>query len=102
MSLKQGSAYVLAIQGNVPKLGLDFNSRAQEVFEYHLKETAIALQQIKDKPDFILWPENSVDVDPFNNFSVGEKISELAEQASTSIVVGAVLDTSSGPQNACY
>jgi len=99
-SLKQGSAYVLAIQGNVPKLGLDFNSRAQEVFEYHLKETAIALQQIKDKPDFILWPENSVDVDPFNNISVGEKISQLAEQASTSIVVGAVLDTSSGPKNA--
>jgi len=35
----------LMIQGNVPKLGLDFNSRAKEVFFNHVKETDIAIME---------------------------------------------------------
>jgi len=99
-SLKQGSAYVLAIQGDVPELGLNFNSRAQEVFEYHVKQTRIALKEIKSQPDFIVWPENSVDVDPFKNPSVGKQLSQLASESSIPIIVGAVLKGTRGPENA--
>jgi len=42
-SLNQGSINVLGIQGNVPRLGLDFNSRAEEVFNLHLEQSLIAL-----------------------------------------------------------
>jgi apolipoprotein N-acyltransferase len=96
----QGSARVLAVQGNVPRLGLDFNSRAEEVFNMHLLQTQKALNQIETKPDFIVWPENSVDVDPFINEEVGEQISNLARSSSTPIMVGAVLRDSNQPKNA--
>jgi apolipoprotein N-acyltransferase len=96
----QGSARVLAVQGNVPRLGLDFNSRAEEVFNMHLLQTQKALNQIETKPDFIVWPENSVDVDPFINEEVGEQISNLARSSSTPIIVGAVLRDSNQPKNA--
>ena len=76
----------LMIQGNVPKLGLDFNSRAKEVFFNHVKETDIALKE-KRKIDFILWPENSVDVDPFRNPEVFEALNSY----KVPLIIGAIV-----------
>ena len=76
----------LMIQGNVPKLGLDFNSRAKEVFFNHVKETDIALKENR-KVDFILWPENSVDVDPFRNPEVFEALNSY----KVPLIVGAIV-----------
>ena len=98
--LSQGSVNVLAVQGNVPRLGLDFNSRAEEVFNYHLKQSNVALEEVKEVPDFIVWPENSVDIDPFVNSSIGEKISNLAKSTGAPVIVGAVLKGANGPENA--
>jgi len=98
--VEQGSASVLAIQGNVPVLGLDFNERAQEVFNMHVKQTQKALIKIQTQPDVIIWPENAVDVDPFVNANVGDQLSKLAIHASTPIIVGAVLRSPKGPENA--
>lgn len=77
----------LLIQGNVPKLGLDFNSRATEVFNNHVKETKAALQSEK-KVDFILWPENAVDVDPFRNPDVFETLNTYA----IPLILGAIVN----------
>jgi apolipoprotein N-acyltransferase len=96
----QGSVQVLAVQGNVPQLGLDFNARAEEVFKMHVKQTNLALSKISAKPDVILWPENAVDVDPFLNKDVGKKIADLAVKADAPIIAGVVLRTPLGPQNA--
>jgi apolipoprotein N-acyltransferase len=90
----------LAIQGNVPRLGLDFNSRAEEVFNMHVLQTQKALDQITTKPDLIVWPENAVDVDPFINEKVGEQIANIARLSATPIIVGAVLRDSNEPKNA--
>ena len=38
-----GSIWALMVQGNVPQLGLDFNSRATQVFFNHVDETKKAL-----------------------------------------------------------
>ena len=76
----------LMIQGNVPKLGLDFNSRAKEVFFNHVKETEIALKENR-KVDFILWPENSVDVDPFRNPEVFEALNSY----KVPLIIGAIV-----------
>ena len=99
-ALNQGSMNILGIQGNVPRLGLNFNSRAEEVFNFHLKETDIALRKTKIKPDLILWPENSVDIDPFFNQQLGQKITDLASKQKTPVIVGAVLKSPQGPTNA--
>ena len=76
----------IMIQGNVPKKGLDFNSRAKEVFFNHVKETDVALKENK-KVDFILWPENSVDVDPFRNPEVFEALNRYR----VPLIVGAIV-----------
>ena len=77
----------LLIQGNVPKLGLDFNSRATEVFNKHVIETKVALQSEKEV-DFILWPENAVDVDPFRNPEVFETLNTF----TTPLILGAIVN----------
>jgi apolipoprotein N-acyltransferase len=82
-----GSTKALLIQGNVPQLGLDFNSRATEVFNNHVKKTQAAMQNEK-KVDFILWPENAVDVDPFRN----PKIFETLNTFTTPLIVGAIVN----------
>ena len=80
-----GQTSVLMIQGNVPQLGLDFNARAKEVFYNHLIETKHALAQGK-KVDFIVWPENAVDVDPYTNKDVYEQL----ESFDKPLIIGAI------------
>ena len=90
---------VLAVQGSVPKLGLDFNERATQVFYRHLTATETGLSKGK-KPELIIWPENSVDVDPFNNPEIGNAITELVDRENIPLIVGAVLRTEGKLQNA--
>ena len=82
-----GSTKALLIQGNVPELGLDFNSRAKQVFNNHVKETNVALKSDK-KVDFILWPENAVDVDPFRDPEIYEALNTF----TTPLIVGAIVN----------
>ena len=79
---------VLMVQGNVPQYGLDFNSRATAVFFNHVKETDKAL---KENPniDFILWPENAVDVDPFKNSNVNSELNKYKKP----LIIGAIVDS---------
>ncbi len=77
---------VLMIQGNVPELGLDFNARAKQVFNNHVSQTKIALAE-KRKVDFIVWPENAVDVDPYTNKDVYEEL----ESFDKPLIIGAIV-----------
>jgi len=81
-----GSIRTVMVQGNVPQLGLDFNSRATQVFFNHVDETKKALT-IDNKVDFILWPENAVDVDPFTNPKVREALNSFEQP----LIIGAVI-----------
>ena len=77
---------VLMIQGNVPELGLDFNARAKQVFNNHLIQTRIALAENREV-DFIVWPENAVDVDPYTNQDVYEEL----ESFDKPLIIGAIV-----------
>jgi apolipoprotein N-acyltransferase len=83
-----GATTALMIQGNVPEYGLDFNSRAKAVFNNHLQLTQDEIKKNKNV-DFILWPENAVDVDPFidQNKDVFEKLNSIEQP----LIIGAVL-----------
>jgi apolipoprotein N-acyltransferase len=83
------------IQGDVPQLGLDFNSRATQVFYNHVQETNKALLTNSDI-DFILWPENAVDVDPFTN----QELSKTLDSFTQPLIVGAVIRRNNELQNA--
>ncbi|MFE1349863.1 apolipoprotein N-acyltransferase, partial [Streptomyces sp. NPDC058757] len=62
---EDGTATVAAIQGNVPRLGLDFNSQRRQVLDNHAARTRELAAEVKagtkPQPDFVLWPENSSD-----------------------------------------
>lgn len=89
-----GNATVLMIQGNVPTLGLDFNSRAKAVFNNHFEKTQEEIAK-DPKVDFILWPENSVDVDPFLNTDVNASLNSIQQP----LIIGAILNKGSSLYN---
>lgn len=90
-----GTSKVLMVQGDVPQFGLDFNSRATQVFYNHVQESKRALAKNRDL-DFIVWPENAVDVDPFTN----QKLSSVLSSFEKPLIVGAVIRQNSQLQNA--
>ena len=80
---------VLMIQGNVPQMGLDFNSRAKAVFNNHFERTQSELKA-NSNVDFVLWPENSVDVDPFQNNDVKQALDSIQKP----LIIGAIVEKS--------
>lgn len=84
-----------AVQGGTPSKGLDFNSRAMGVFNMHLDES---YRSVTGNEDLIIWPENSIDIDPFDNLELREKITGLIKDTGVPLLAGAVL--AKGPMNA--
>ncbi|WSJ01725.1 apolipoprotein N-acyltransferase [Nocardia sp. NBC_01329] len=91
---------VAAIQGSVPRLGLDFNAQRRAVLDNHVRRT----EQLADEvatglfpaPDVVIWPENSSDIDPLRNPDAAALISAAARRISAPILVGAVLVNGDG------
>lgn len=86
---------VAAIQGNVPRLGLDFNAQRRAVLDNHVAETLRLADDVRagkaPQPMVVIWPENSSDIDPLTNEDAGERISEAARAIRAPILVGTVL-----------
>jgi apolipoprotein N-acyltransferase len=99
-----GTAVVAAVQGNVPRLGLDFNSQRRAVLDDHVKETEklaarIAAGQVR-QPDLVIWPENSSDIDPYANPDAYAEITRATDLIKAPISVGAVVSSQApGPKN---
>ena len=82
----------VAIQGNVPRLGLDQSAQRLQVFNNHVNVTADYLaEDFSADADLIIWPESATDIDPFQSREVADKIDELAKLAKTPILVGATI-----------
>ncbi|KIF66495.1 acyltransferase [Streptomyces sp. AcH 505] len=98
---EDGTKTVAAIQGNVPRMGLDFNSQRRAVLDNHVKETLKVAADVKagkvPQPDFVLWPENSSDVDPYRDGDARIVIDEAVKAIGVPTVVGAVVTPDSGP-----
>ncbi|MCV7281065.1 apolipoprotein N-acyltransferase [Mycolicibacterium flavescens] len=86
---------VAVVQGNVPRLGLDFNTQRREVLENHVEETMRLARDVREgrapQPMFVIWPENSSDIDPLANPDAAELISGAAAAIRAPIMVGAVV-----------
>lgn len=97
-----GTVKVVAIQGNVPRLGLDLTSQRAAVFNNHLNETIQYLSHKDVAPKLIVWPESSTDIDPFQNREVAAAIDKLVQSNNIPILVGATIHglNPSGPRNA--
>ena len=92
-----GSAVVAIVQGGTPGVGMEAMDERRAVLRGHVEQT-LALAEAIDadevpRPDFVLWPENSSDIDPFRDESAAQDISTAAAAVGVPIVVGAVVET---------
>ncbi|MGV9989250.1 apolipoprotein N-acyltransferase [Streptomyces sp. NPDC003374] len=93
---EDGTATVALIQGNVPRSGLEFNAQRRAVLDYHARETERLAEAVKAgkaaRPDFVLWPENSSDIDPFANADARAVINRAARAVGAPVSVGGVVE----------
>lgn len=93
---------VAVVQGNVPRLGLDFNAQRRAVLDNHVQETLRLAEDVRagsaPRPQFVVWPEDSSDIDPFLNPDAAQQISRAAAAIGAPILVGTVLDAPGPPQ----
>ena len=91
---------VAAVQGNVPRAGLDAFSQTRQVLRNHADVTTRLAADVRagtvPAPDLVIWPENATDIDPRTDPETILQISRAASAVSRPILVGAVLDRPDG------
>jgi len=90
------SVDVLAVQGNVPTAGLDFNAQRRAVLDNHVTGTIRAAERGRadglPAPDLVAWPENASDIDPLLNPDAAAQIAAAGDAAQAPVLLGAVLE----------
>jgi apolipoprotein N-acyltransferase len=86
---------VAAVQGDVPRAGLDFNAQRRAVLDNHVRGTLELADRIEageeDPVDLVLWPENASDIDPLQNEDAAAFIGAATDAVGVPVLVGAVL-----------
>jgi len=89
------TAQITAVQGNVPEMTLEFNAQRRAVLDNHAAATGQAALDVAagdvPRPDLVVWPENSSDIDPLRNPDAARVISAAVTAVDAPVVVGAVL-----------
>lgn len=91
-----------AIQGDVPRTGLDAYGQAFAVLDNHARVTEQYAQEIAagkaKQPVALFWPEDSDDVDPYQDPEAFAIVSGAVQSIGVPTLVGAVVNV--GSQNA--
>ncbi len=90
-----GSRWVAAVQGDVPGAGMDAFAERRVVLDNHVAATRdlaarVDLGQTR-RPDLVLWPENSTDIDPFSDASARAEIQGAVDAVDAPVLVGAMV-----------
>lgn len=98
---EDGTVVAAVIQGNVPRLGLDFNSQRRQVLDNHVNRTIQLAEDVEagrvPKPDFVVWPENSSDLDPYSQPDAYAAIDRAVRAIGVPVAIGAVVSPETGP-----
>ncbi|MCX5197127.1 apolipoprotein N-acyltransferase [Streptomyces sp. NBC_00249] len=98
---EDGTAVAAVIQGNVPRAGFDFNAQRRQVLDNHANRTVQLAQDVKagraPKPDFVVWPENSSDIDPYTQPDAYAVIDNAVKAIGVPVAIGSVLAPETGP-----
>ncbi|WP_370115417.1 apolipoprotein N-acyltransferase [Streptacidiphilus sp. MAP12-33] len=90
------SAQIAVIQGNVPHAGMDFLGRPMQVLQNHVQATVNLMSKVEagkaPRPDLVIWPENSSDVNPYTTPEAYDAIQATAHLAGVPMLVGALVD----------
>ncbi|GGN62481.1 apolipoprotein N-acyltransferase [Actinoplanes lobatus] len=98
LTVPGGDATTVAIvQGNVPRLGLDFNAQRRAVLDNHVNATRALASEVaagrQKQPGLVVWPENSSDIDPLQNADAAALIQSAADAIKAPILVGTLQRT---------
>jgi len=92
------------VQGNVPRLGLEFNAQRLAVLAADVRETRRLADDVHagraPQPDFVVWPEDASEVDPLRNPDAAQQIAVAVEAIGAPLLVGTVLDVAGRPRDA--
>jgi len=95
------TAVVAVVQGGTPQTGMGAMDVRRAVLDNHVAQTLDLAAAIDageaEQPDFVLWPENSSDIDPFADPSVSDAITAAARAVGAPILVGAVTAVPDNP-----
>ncbi|MFD8293133.1 apolipoprotein N-acyltransferase [Streptomyces lavendulae] len=98
---EDGTAVAAVIQGNVPRAGFDFNAQRRQVLDNHANRTLQLAEDVKAgrvaKPAFVVWPENSSDIDPFTQPDAYAVIDRAVKAIGVPVAIGSVLAPETGP-----
>ncbi|MEU9500678.1 apolipoprotein N-acyltransferase [Streptomyces sp. NPDC048196] len=87
---------IAVVQGNVQQAGMDFLGRPMKILDNHATATEKLAADIKagraKKPDLVIWPENSSDLDPFQYPQAYDRIDEAVKAIGVPVLVGALVD----------
>jgi len=87
---------VALVQGNVPRLGLDFSAQRAAVLTNHVQATHQLAQDIRagrtPRPDLVIWPENASDLDPYTDLPARRAIDGAVRDIGVPTLVGALTD----------
>jgi apolipoprotein N-acyltransferase len=97
------TAIAAAVQGNVPRLGLEFNAQRLAVLANDVRETRRLADDVRagraPQPDLVVWPEDASEIDPLLNPDAAQQIAVAVESIGAPILVGTVLDVAGQPAN---
>ncbi len=87
---------VAVVQGDVPGAGNNVVGVHRQVTENHVQATVGLARDVQsgaaERPDFVLWPENSTAVDPFRDRIARSGVSRAVTAIQAPVVVGAIVD----------
>ena len=95
-------ARVGAVQGNVPRMGLDFNEQRRAVLSNHVNETlrlAEEAEESGEELDMVFWPENASDVNPFADAEAEALVGAAVRGVDTPLLVGTLTRDEVGARN---
>jgi len=91
------TATVAVVQGGTPGTGMDAMSEDRVVLLNHVDQTLRLAAAVdagtEPQPDFVVWPENGSDIDPFRDPSAAALIDDAVQAIGAPVLVGAVLST---------
>lgn len=87
---------VAIVQGDVQQPGLHFLGRPMMILDNHVRATLKLAADVEagrtPKPDLVIWPENSSDLDPFRNPGAYDRITRAVQAIGVPVLVGALVD----------
>ena len=86
---------VAAVQGNVPGKGLEAFAERRVVLDNHAEATHELADRVEagtsKRPDLVVWPENSSDIDPYADADARAEIAGAAQAVGVPLLMGAVV-----------